>query len=484
MRKQLVFFVLLSFMAISCAVGGVAATQASAPLATSPIPAITPIAQPATGEQPESTAGNAYYVSPAGDDDTPGSLEQPWATIQHAVDSVAPGDTILLLDGVYPGAHISTSGVEGAWITLKAAPGAQATLNTPGPENWHQSILELENGDQAVAYWLIEGLEIAGGPRWGIDVRGTDTVKNHHIIIRGNTVHDNGWDNDDTGIFAAFTDDVLIEGNTSYHNGEHGIYVNNSSDRFTVRNNVIYDNLFCGVHLNGDAEMGGDGIMSEGLVDGNIIFNNGSGGGAAINMDGVVNSVVQNNLLYANHASGIAIFQENGAVCSRDNRFLHNTLVMAEDARWAVIITYPQCTGNQLFSNIFYSYHAYRGSINLAGGIPEDFTSDYNILIDRFTTDDGESILDLAGWQALGYDAHSFIAEAENLFVDPGKYDFHLRQGSPAIDAGSPQGVMVDLEGNTRPAGEGFDCGAYEYGGSPPTPPLLFYSPLVVKNFD
>ena len=41
--------------------------------------------------------------------------------------------------------------------------------------------------------------------------------------------------------------------------------------------------------------------------------------------------------------------------------------------------------------------------------------------------------------------------------------DFHLRSGSPAIDVGSslPE-VTVDFDGCPRPAGAGYDIGAFE----------------------
>jgi predicted outer membrane repeat protein len=51
-------------------------------------------------------------------------------------------------------------------------------------------------------------------------------------------------------------------------------------------------------------------------------------------------------------------------------------------------------------------------------------------------------------------------------FVDPANGDYHIRVGSPAIDAGVDAGVTTDIDGQPRPAGSGFDLGADEWQGS------------------
>jgi len=45
--------------------------------------------------------GGDYYVSVYGDDNNPGTYEQPWATFQKAFDSARPGDTVYFRGGVY-----------------------------------------------------------------------------------------------------------------------------------------------------------------------------------------------------------------------------------------------------------------------------------------------------------------------------------------------------------------------------------------------
>ncbi|MBN1315269.1 MAG: hypothetical protein JXA42_07370 [Anaerolineales bacterium] len=53
-------------------------------------------------------------------------------------------------------------------------------------------------------------------------------------------------------------------------------------------------------------------------------------------------------------------------------------------------------------------------------------------------------------------------------FVDTNSGDFRLQYTSAAIDAGVPVGLFVDLEGEPRPQGYGYDIGADEF--TPPAP--------------
>jgi parallel beta-helix repeat protein len=59
------------------------------------------------------------------------------------------------------------------------------------------------------------------------------------------------------------------------------------------------------------------------------------------------------------------------------------------------------------------------------------------------------------GWEGIGN------IDADPLFVGAG--DYHLTAGSPSIDAGTSDGApAIDIEGTTRPQGNGYDMGAYE----------------------
>ncbi len=49
----------------------------------------------------KSVAGASWYVAPTGNDEQPGTLEQPFATVTRAQQAAAPGDTVFLRGGTY-----------------------------------------------------------------------------------------------------------------------------------------------------------------------------------------------------------------------------------------------------------------------------------------------------------------------------------------------------------------------------------------------
>jgi parallel beta-helix repeat protein len=122
------------------------------------------------------------------------------------------------------------------------------------------------------------------------------------------------------GILTGWSDNILIENNNvSRSELEHGIYLGNSADGAIVRNNIVWGNRDSGIQFNADRHLAGDGIMSRNRIEGNVVYGNGVGGGAAINLDGVQDSVIQNNLLYDNHSTGIVLYVGFAADGSKNN---------------------------------------------------------------------------------------------------------------------------------------------------------------------
>jgi hypothetical protein len=59
--------------------------------------------------------------------------------------------------------------------------------------------------------------------------------------------------------------------------------------------------------------------------------------------------------------------------------------------------------------------------------------------------------------------------QPDPLFVDPAGDNYHIQAGSPAVDVGVNAGIAVDIDGEVRPQGSGFDIGADEVVIIPPT---------------
>lgn len=416
----------------------------------------------AAAPEQSSALATERFVSTTGSDQGAGTVDDPWRTLQHAVDHVGPGDIIRVLPGTYAGMRIENSGSPGNWIKITG--GGEAIIDRPGQNNKHGSNVELENwdGDGTVNYWVIRGFEVKNAPNWGIDARGNHANHSHHINIRNNDVHHNGLASTKTGIFFAFVDNVQVVSNDSHHNGEHGVYLSNSGDTFRVRNNRFRQNQRCGLHMNGDLSQGGDGLISDGVVAGNWIKENGSEGCAGINMDGVTDTIVRNNVIVENHGSGIAIFSQDGAQCSRRNKILNNTVVQPDDGRWALVIGGPGCIDNTIRNNVLLTRHSFRGSVEMPTSVVSGLFSNHNIVSDRFTVDDGNSIIDLTEWRAVtSQDADSFVASIDEVFVQ-GSY--RHKPGGVAEDAGATVQAVQDHDFVPRPApgSAGFDIGAYE----------------------
>lgn len=403
-----------------------------------------------------SATASTFHVSTTGNDGNSGlSLASAWRSVQHAGDVAVAGDSVLVHPGSYTGfAAMDHSGTSTAPIVFMAV-GSGVQIDSPCAYNDLDGI-NVEN----VEWVVIEGFLVNGMLRAGIR-----TALSDHITIRNNSCTDNGkW-----GILTGFAEHVIIEHNTcSGSVDEHGIYFSNSADDPIIRYNRCFDNNANGIHMNGDVSLGGDGIISNAQVYGNMIHGNGTAGGSGINCDGVVNSVFFNNLLYDNHASGISLYQIDGGAPSTGNRVYNNTVVNATNARWCVNIT-EGCTGNQVLNNILVNQHPFRGSIAVADDALPGFVSDHNIVTGRLSPDGDATILDLTDWQALGYDANSFTAVGINsLFVNAASGDFHaIGAGGQQVDAGIALVSSVvpdDIELNARPAGAGFDIGCYELG--------------------
>jgi parallel beta-helix repeat protein len=386
--------------------------------------------------------------------------------------TLGPGDTIFVADGSYLGFDVdSIDGASGAPITIQAqGSNAVVTVTNDRPDNRDTIFITFSS------FIVVDGLQAFQAIRSGVRVDESPNVTIRNGVFGDNTT----W-----GIFTDFADNLLLENNECYGTLEqHGIYVSNSGDNPIVRGNRLHDNNDAGVQLNADASQGGDGIITGALIEDNFIYENGAGGAAGINLDGVQDSIVRNNLLYDNHATGIVNYMGDGAEGPRGMEIYHNTVVQAADGRWALL--FGGTTGtNTVRNNILYHPNPNKGGLLYAD--PSDVPnvdSDYNIL-DRITPDDEDTVYALSEWQAMfSRELHSRVAGALSaLFVDEPNHDYHLPAGSPAVDNGlTLASVPVDIEGTPRPQGLASDIGAYERLAAGGTPSLSISDVTVTEG--
>jgi hypothetical protein len=99
-----------------------------------------------------------YYVSPSGSDASPGTLAQPFANVQHGVNQLSAGDTLLLRAGnYYENVTVVASGTASAPITLAAYPGETPTLIGAQPVSGPWTVY---NGSIYAASWPTQPMQV------------------------------------------------------------------------------------------------------------------------------------------------------------------------------------------------------------------------------------------------------------------------------------------------------------------------------------
>lgn len=305
-------------------------------------------------------SGNTYYLSTQGDDSNPGTIDEPFKTLQTAISRMQPGDTLLIRGGVYnyeetPYGRYSTradidsmNGNDSEWYTIENYPNEKVTFNAE-----FMSYGVGGNGlvFQGSSYWKIQGIEFKGYTGAAIYFNG-DT---NHIVLDNLCMHDiEGQATGDNGTEAIFSygnvNNVTVSNCSIYNVGiknmrtdrDHGIYVGyGGASDWTITNNIIHDNASSGIQFYGGSYGGRNCIISN-----NIIYNNYKCG--IIIATNSSNNLIQNNKFY-NNASYDVYLNWNST-----NNVFKNNIFGSYNCEDNVAIMDSQSTSNTFDYNMYY----------------------------------------------------------------------------------------------------------------------------------
>jgi hypothetical protein len=371
-----------------------------------------------------------YYVATTGSDHNPGTEDQPWQTIAHAVDLMVAGDTTYVKAGTYYERFIrfSKSGTAALPIKLLNYPGHSPIIDFQDKVVTRRLLIEHGSGsNNAIAWITIEGFEIKNA--WD----GIKFYSGQDLTIRRNWLHDNIHQ----GILGVGALRILIDRNKINHNGDfarcaieawtcnqdHGIYAHGSS--YTITNNLIYDNLGYGIQQNGSPTS----FYS-------------SSKHPSTSFAGAANWVVAHNTLaYQANRSGMVVW---GSQCTNSkvyNNIFYENAVNSGSLPQGVAFTSATCSGVEIRNNYAYASASGSGGTSFLGnGAPDGMVQSGNI---------------------VNTSSPAFVNAGLTVPVSP---NFTLTTRSPAIDVGLPiASIRTAFDGTPRPQGRAADIGAYEY---------------------
>ena len=306
-----------------------------------------------------SRAGD-FYIAPAGNDGSPGSVSQPWKTFAHAVTQLGAGDTLYMRAGTYAERLILSgkAGHAGAPIVIRnlegEAPvidGTTLTVPTGGRaglvvlENCshvHFRGIEVRNFQTTVSAATPAGIQIEGSGS-GLRITG---CKVHHIWQSSTAASSNGFGICVYGTSATPIDGMVLEGNevSDLRTGQsESIVLNGNVTHFTVSGNHVHDCNNIGIDFIGyegsapaAVDRARDGTCRGNLVHGiDSSFNPGYGGNfttgggersaAGIYIDGGTNITVERNRVYGCNF-GIELASEDASGFTDGIRLLNNLL--------------------------------------------------------------------------------------------------------------------------------------------------------------
>ena len=357
-----------------------------------------------------------------------------YPSIQKAMDAAQSGDKVLVAQGTY---------YEN--VTMKAGVTLQG--------GWNK---DFSNRNTAAQVTTIDG-----GKKGGFVVRAANNATLDGFTIINGTQIDEGDFTSGAGV-QCISASMTIKNNTIRNNAPAGVYCNGSSA--TITNNIITNNKQAGIYFeNGSSvKISGNSITEHELAG----IGTGGGGMAVSSID------ARNNIISHNARAGIETQAATGTIY---NNIVHDN----KEAGIRMVITPMEIVNNTVVSN------------GRAGIVAED-PSKVPTIKNNIVAFNGDAGIRAAGEgyshnllyannQTEGMDPHylwvirrnyggyedeqSYLKKhgviADPLFVDLRNHDYHVKGGSPAIDAGDPDPGYNDKNFPPSLGSDTNDVGAY-----------------------
>lgn len=301
------------------------------------------------------TSGTDYYVSPAGSDLNPGTLDQPFATIQKAANVAKEGSTVYIRGRVYnQKVHVTHSGTSGAPINFQNFQDKKVILDGSTVKLEEEGLFTIEDKN----YIQVKVLEFrnlksakVNTPPIGIYITGTGSnieIRNNYIHhIEANVKNGNAHGIAVYGTSSSAQNDLnhIVIDNNEVANLKLGlseaIAVNGNVDSFEVANNKVHDNNNIGIVLIGHEGVSPVDSLDQarnGVVRNNIVHHNSSINNTSYNeysadgiyVDGGKEIIIEQNQSYENNL-GIEVASEHAGksasqITVRDNTISNNIM--------------------------------------------------------------------------------------------------------------------------------------------------------------
>ena len=413
------------------------------------------------------SAAEFYIANDGSDEHNNGSIEFPWASIEHAADNSGPGDTVYVRGGTY-NENISLccndnhGGSEGNYWTLKPYQDEVVTFDRDSPFKVAAPYIIIEN-----FHFRTKGIGLIMGGGYGYCCPYPGGA--HHVIVRNNHFSGPGFK---YAAISVYGRENIVENNTildikQTRTTDHGIYVHHGEHNI-IRNNYIADARGSGIHIYTEYKSGNQGedlTIKDMVIDGNVITNTGSAG--IIVATGTTNSpLVKNNLIINNVIFDCGWSSKNHGIDIRGksedifvyNNTIYNHTPLPEENDSSIHIG-KHSSEQKTINNVFIKNNIIDAQVS-----EED---DYHVAISNQDHISNLSIERNLYWPSpmkLDDIYDDSPIQEDPQFENPSEGDFHLRSNSAAINVGLPlTEVATDKDGVTRPIGSDYDIGAYEY---------------------